>query len=143
VAAAGLLIAGAATIARGLNSPAVTMVFTNVRLLPCVVQAAIPQVAPAAPAGGTSTGGTPTGGRTPSVPRAPFRPPVFDFPAGPLGDGFRDGADGRDPNLDLYEGSDRLLALIGVALGSVYLAMVTIWVALTRMRWNGGLRPRA
>ena len=85
-----------------------------------------------------------TGRGYPSAPPAPFRPPiaVSQLPAGPLGDGFREAADGRDPNLDLYAGSDRLLALIGVALGSVYLALVTTWVALTRARWNGGLRPR-
>ena len=47
-----------------------------------------------------------------------------------------------DGNLDLYEGSDRLLARLGVALGAVYLAMFTIWVALTRARWNGGPRLR-
>ena len=44
--------------------------------------------------------------------------------------------------LDLYERSDWLLVRLGVALGAVYLAMFTIWVALTRARWNGGPRLR-
>jgi hypothetical protein len=145
-AVTGLAAAGAYAVGRGAWSPGASMVFTNVRLLPCVATAAIQHSTATATSALTNVGrgGGVRGGGAPSPSgRAPFRPPLQlpTLPAGPLGDGFRNGT-GGSRDLDFYEGSDRLLALLGVALGAVYLAVVTIWVALTRARWNGGLRAR-
>ena len=137
-AVTALGVAGIYGVGRGVFSPGVSVLFTNVRLLPCVATAAIQHSTGAAASAVCNLAG---GGGTHST-HAPFRPPLPSLPAGSFGDGYKDGANGLVRNLDLYERSDWLLAKLGVALGAVYLAIFTIWVALTRSRWNGGPRLR-
>jgi hypothetical protein len=99
--------------------------FTNVRLVPCFVSASVQQSASAATgivskieAGGTAV--------------ESFGAAAF----GSIQDGFertigRPTAKAGDALTD-----SRLLVQIGMLLGMVYLAFLTVWFWATRLRWN-------
>jgi hypothetical protein len=134
----GLAAVGVAAIARGISSPTSSVLFTNVRLLPCVATSTIQQSTAAVTSAVSHLGGQAAGERSPNRPRPAARP---DLPVGTFRDSFKSPSDGYR-RIDLYEGSERLLAQVGAVLGAVYLAFLAIWVGLTRARWNGGLRSR-
>jgi hypothetical protein len=131
----GVVAVGTVAIARGICSPTLSALFTNVRMLPCVAGATIQQSTAAVTSAVTQFGGH-AGGRGPSRPVT-----GRDLPDGHVRDSFKSPSDGYR-RFDVYDGSARLLAQIGAVLGAVYLAFLAIWVGLTRARWNGGLRPR-
>jgi hypothetical protein len=62
----------------------------------------------------------------------------------PLQDGLQAAigqlGDIRRLDIDMYEGSRRLLGRIALVLGAIYAAMLTLWFASTRARWNGDSR---
>ena len=131
--ATGLIAAGVITIARGVTSPSSSMLFTNVRLAPCFVSATVHQSGAAAISTGARVGErvkslAPSGGLS-----------GIGAIVEPIRDGF-DSALGNRLPLDDSEGRGRLMAQIGVVLGTIYLAFLTVWFWLTRVRWNGGWR---
>jgi hypothetical protein len=112
------------------------LLFTNVRLLPCVVEDAVRRSAAAAAEGVSRslparTRGAWNGGRGTTNPAVETRGAVQSF---------RDGFDrvvSKDAPEELGEsGSARLLAQLGVVLGFVYLSFLTLWFWATRLRWN-------
>jgi hypothetical protein len=120
----GLAAGAAIAIARGMASPATPVLVTNVRLLPTYAGAAVERTGVAAVEVSSRLGSSvaaATGSTLGSV-------------VDPVLDGF-----GRA--LRPAVGSDslrdsRLLAQIGVVLGTIYLAFLTIWFWATRVRWN-------
>jgi hypothetical protein len=136
VGATGLIAAGALTIARGASSVGSSVMFTNVRLLPCFIGSTIQQ------SGATAiSSGTRLGARVTDLAPSRLLPPT-----GSIVGSFRDGLDralGDGPLVDGYEdGRERLMAQIGVVLGTIYLAFLTVWFWATRVRWNGGWREK-
>ena len=134
-AGTALGVAGIYDLGRAACSPAVSILFTNVRLLACVAMRRLSTRRRGEAARATSRAVAPTR-------RARRFVRLYRPSAGPFGDGFKDGANGDGRNLDLYSRSDWLLAKLGVALGAVYFAMFVVWIALTRARWNRGPRLR-
>jgi ElaB/YqjD/DUF883 family membrane-anchored ribosome-binding protein len=129
---AGLIAAGAITIARGGFSPTSSMMFTNIRLLPAFVNSTIQR------SGVTEIAGLPraAGGAVAEiVPRRIL--PTAGSITEPIRDGFQRVR--RDP-VEYDNGDGRLLMQVGVALGTLYAAFLTVWFWATRLRWNGGWR---
>jgi hypothetical protein len=120
----GLAAGAAIAIARGMASPATPVLVTNVRLLPSYAGSAVERTGVAAVEVGSRLGSSvaaATGSALGSV-------------VDPVRDGF-----GR--TVRPVAGSDslrdsRLLARIGIVLGTIYLAFLTLWFWLTRVRWN-------
>jgi hypothetical protein len=124
----GIAALGTAVIVRGVLSPSPSILFTNVRLLPWYVNATVHQSTAAATSivsrvgddvaavnqrfGG---GGLSVGSLRDGIERAVRRTPF------PVGDEARDG---------------RLIAQIGIVLGTIYMAFLTLWFWATRLRWN-------
>ena len=111
--------------------PGASVVFTNVRLIPCLASETVHRLVPAFSGGsGGSMAGTTTR-RGASGTRPSSASPIdviregFDRGVGRVvdndGEGLRDG---------------RLLAQVGMVLGLVYLAFLTVWFWATRLRWN-------
>jgi hypothetical protein len=66
--------------------------------------------------------------------------PATETVTGPIREGF----DRVRRGTVSYGGGDsRLLMQVGVVLGTLYLAFLTVWFWATRLRWNGGWRTRA
>jgi hypothetical protein len=120
----GLTTTVAVSIARGFASPAVPVLATSVRLMPSMAGATIER----------------TGVSAVEV-ASKLRTDVADATESavgaivhPLRDGF-----GRAvrPTADSDSLRDsRLLAQIGIVLGTIYLAFLTVWFWATRLRWN-------
>jgi hypothetical protein len=118
----------AAVIVRSVCAPSPSLLFTNVRLLPCIVNATVQQTTAAASSvfsraeGGSS--GISEKGHDESI-LVPFKhgfeQAVRHAPRHPIDDETWD---------------SRLLAQIGIVLGTVYLAFLTVWFWATRLRWN-------
>ncbi len=139
--AAGLPIAaalGAATltvvsIARGVCSPGAAVIFTNVRLVPCLVGSAVERTAMVGTqaVSGLATG---DGGSNATGRRRGVVPAVVETIVDPIRDGFEK-AVARDGEEDAEGLQDaRLMMQIGIVLGTVYLAFLTVWFWATRMR---------
>jgi hypothetical protein len=136
-------LAGLAFVARGSGAAAslMTMRFflPNLRLIPlhCVVGGSITRYASMATAGATT--GLRGGG---SVGAAVGRPlAAVDELAHLVRDGFMRGAGRPESGEPTGTGDDgasdtRLAMQIGMLLGAVYLAFLTIWFWATRLRWN-------
>ena len=132
VAIAGLVTAGAITIARGGLSPS-SIMFTNVRLLPCYVNATITR------SGVAEFARLPraAGGAVAEIATERIVPAAGSI-TGPIRDGFDLIRRGR---VDYEQGdTSRLLMQVGIVLGTVYVAFLTVWFWATRLRWNGGWR---
>ena len=138
-AALGVASLTAVSIARGVCSPGAAVVFTNVRLVPCLVSAAVErtamvgsQVVSGYGSPGASAGGARAGKRA-------SLPAVVGAIVDPIRDGFED-AVARRPRAEDAEGlrDARLLMQIGIVLGTIYLAFLTVWFWATRVR----LKPR-
>jgi hypothetical protein len=123
-----------AVIVRSVCSPSPAVLFTNVRLLPCYLSASVQEATASATStvsrilgdGGGATG--PTGTR--DVDRGGSVIEAFR-------DGFERAIDRAQPRAFDEESLDRrLLAQIGIVLGTVYLAFLTVWFWATRLRWN-------
>ena len=132
-AAVGVSAVAAVSIARGVFSPSAPVMFTNVRLLPCVAASSIERTSVAA-VEAVSKLGSSGSASVRSVPR------VADAIIDPFRDGFDRAVRGSvladDPE-SLRDG--RLMAQIGIVLGTIYMAFLTVWFWATRVRWN----PRA
>jgi hypothetical protein len=122
---------GAVVIARGACSPSAPVMFTNVRLLPCIASSTIERTA-VATIDAVSKLGSSGGASIRSAPRV----------AGAIIDPFRDGFDravrgsvlADEDTESLRDG--RLLAQIGIVLGTIYAAFLTVWFWATRVRWS-------
>ena len=67
--------------------------------------------------------------------------PAVGSITGPIRDGFDLIRRGR---VDYEQGdTSRLLMQVGMVLGTVYVAFLTVWFWATRLRWNGGWRAGA
>jgi hypothetical protein len=128
--AGALAITGLALgVGRGLGNAQCSVLFTNVRLLPCYANAMAQQIGAASdsvassvrPNGGVGVGSS---------------PPVY-MRSGPL-DRLRGGFDRIvDRDQASEEPSDSpLLVQIGMVLGLAYLALLSIWFSATRLRWT-------
>jgi len=128
-----LIVSGlvAATIARGVLSPS-SIMFTNVRLLPCFMNATIHR------SGVAEVVRLPRAAGSAVAEIVPARiVPV----AGSIIEPIRDGFDRiRRGQVDYDDGDKRLLMQVGIALGTLYVAFLTVWFWATRLRWNGGWR---
>jgi hypothetical protein len=131
----GIAALGASAIVRGGWSPAVSVAFTNVRLIPCVASETVHRIVPGfAGETGASTSGT--------APRARGSLTGRQSSGGVI-DVIREGFDrGAGRVLPVEDGNgeglrdSRLLAQLGIVLGMVYLAFLTVWFWATRLRWN-------
>jgi hypothetical protein len=163
VSAALLAFAGAALIGPrvGGSGADLSMAFTNVRLLPCVIKAnleryvsmlaeAVAAQGPAAAAGGSQVSALAESARSAGRAKAheaatlPDRVlGVFDSAVGSLRDGFQQTI--RDAPEEIEDGlsDSRLMVQIGALLGFVYLGFLTVWFWATRRRPSApDLRPR-
>ena len=143
-AVTGLAAVGAATIVRGLESPTTSILFTNIRLLPGFVNATIERsestaialvsrFGTAADARGILADASVIG--RDGIPKPAV--PSLDSILGPTREGF-DRSVGRVVPDDEGDGlrDSRLRAQLGIVLGLVYLAFLTVWFWATRLRWN-------
>ncbi len=129
-AAVGLTAVTAASIARGVLTPSAAVMFTNVRLLPCVVGSTIERTSMAAAEAMSGLGSHGGGGSSERAGSGIVRE-IVD----PLREGF-DRAVAR-PSAEAEDLKDgRLLVQIGVVLGVIYLAFLTAWFWATRLRWS-------
>jgi hypothetical protein len=157
IGASALVAAGLVSIARGALSPN-SLTFTNIRLLPCFVNASIQHSGATAISSGPPISSGPAISSVPRVGRRaadliPSRViPAAGSALGHIREGFddvlREGlpdranvSRGLSP-AEYDSGRDRLLMQVGVALGTVYLVFLTLWFWATRLRWNGGWRAR-
>jgi hypothetical protein len=123
------------------------MAFPNVRLIPCVAALAVEQtvgaiVAPAAALVGGGAGSVGDGVTAPAGRRAPAGATAvregfvrIKEVAEAGGTGLRNALNERD--------EQALMMRIGMLLGLVYVAFLTVWFWATRLRWNGNGRARA
>jgi hypothetical protein len=107
--------------------------FTNVRLVPCLVGSAVERTAivgtQAVSGFGSGDGGSKATGR-----KRTAVPEVVGTIVDPIRDGFEK-AVARNGDEDAEGLRDaRLLMQIGIVLGTVYLAFLTVWFWATRMR---------
>jgi hypothetical protein len=128
----------AVSIVRGVCSPGAAVMFTNVRLVPCLVGSVVERTATVGSqavsslgSGGTNPGKA-TAGKRPAVPA------IVETIVDPIRDGFervvsRPAAEEAERLRDA-----RLLMQIGIVLGTIYLAFLTVWFWATRVR----LKPR-
>jgi hypothetical protein len=115
-----------------------SLVFSNVRLLPCVAEEAVRRYASAATEVLTRpvSGGRGEIGRADGTGRGPRS--VADGASGVL-DAVREGFERvtRDVPTGVGDEQDRrITAQVGVVLGLVYLAFLTVWFWATRLRWR-------
>jgi hypothetical protein len=116
---------------RGGASPATSIAFTNVRLIPCMASETVQRIVPsiAGGAGGSASETRP--------PRA--RTTVHQLGAGAI-DVVREGFDRSVGRVAVEDGEglrdSRLLAQLGIVLGLIYLGFLTVWFWATRLRWN-------
>jgi hypothetical protein len=128
--ALGIASAGAAAIVRGGFTPTASILFTNARLIPCMATETVHRIVPSY-SGGAAGAASDAGARAVASgghPGARFIDVIrdgFDRGAGRLSDEDGDGL--RD---------SRLLAQLGIVLGLVYMAFLTVWFWATRVRWN-------
>jgi hypothetical protein len=129
-AAVGVATVTVVSIARGVLTPSAAVMFTNVRLLPCVVDAAVERTGVAASDAVSRLGSaaaTASRRAEAGIVGAVVEPIREGFdqavsrPVSKSGEGLRDG---------------RLLAQIGIVLGTIYVAFLTLWFWATRLRWN-------
>jgi hypothetical protein len=124
------------------------MAFTNVRLLPCLVRSGVEQQlaaltggrAPAASVVGARGGGSSPGDSGGSAgsdeeKRGAIRGTIESF-VRPLREGFDQAT--REAAGEVTDGfsDSRLMVQIGMALGVVYLAFLSVWFWATRVRWS-------
>jgi hypothetical protein len=138
--AAGLVAAGSLAIARGVSSPTTPITITNLRLLPTILNATIrtsgeaivnlPRVVGSGGSGVRSVGGAVADVTRPVT-------PIAERVTDPIREGFERVR--RAPG-EYANGDGRLLMQVGVVLGTIYAAFLTIWFWATRVRWNGGWR---
>jgi hypothetical protein len=126
--AVGIATLTAAAIGRGVCSPNASLVFANVRLLPCYASATAQHMA--------STTASATSRVTTLGQRDGRSVPL-------VGGSLEKVAEGIDrvlerPREEAPDGltDSRLLVQLGIVLGFVYLAFLTVWFWATRLRWN-------
>jgi hypothetical protein len=122
-------LAGISAVTRGFGlagaSGGAQLLFTNVRLIPCLAVDSVAQTV-------SQVGSTATrlGGRALPRPRA----------AAPLGPGVGAGgpAVGALPAVPAgaIDKGGRLMARLGIALAALYAAFLTTWLGTTRLRWK-------
>ena len=117
-------VAVSAGIARAVCSPSTSVAFTNVRLIPCYASASAHHVAATASSAAERVGRAGDKVRARGV----------AIPAG-IADGFDQAVRGRREDDGSSLADSRLLVQIGMLLGFVYLAFLTVWFWATRLRW--------
>ena len=118
ISAVGVVAVSAGAV-RAVCSPSTSIGFTNVRLIPCYVGASAHHVAATASDAAERVGDK----VRVAIPSA-------------IADGFDQAVQGRRENDDGSGLADsRLLVQIGMLLGFVYLAFLTVWFWATRLRW--------
>ena len=125
------------------------MAFTNVRLLPCLVKSSVEQQVAAFTGSRvppTSIGGAVEPGRRPSdcsdrqpaptTSRARAVRGTIESFVRPLREGFDQAT--REAAGEATDGfsDSRLMVQIGMALGVVYMAFLSVWFWATRVRWS-------
>jgi hypothetical protein len=128
VGSAGVAALGTAAVVRVICSPGGPIVFfQNVRLVPCYVGATVQQSTATASSVANRLSGS---GRT-------VKSGTGGSAIGSIRDGFQRAVRPPSSRID-GDGSvdSRLLAQIGIVLGTVYLAFLTLWFWATRLRWN-------
>ena len=139
-AALGMASLTAVSIARGVCSPGAAVMFTNVRLVPCLVGSAVERTAMVGSQAVSRLGsnGTTRGTNATARKRAAV-PAIVGTIVDPIRDGFESVV--ARPRAEDAEGlrDARLLMQIGIVLGTIYLAFLTVWFWATRVR----LKPRA
>ena len=123
------------------------MAFTNVRLLPCLVKSGVEQQLaaltgtrmPAASIGGAHGAGSSAsdaGGSAGSddEKRGAIRGTIESL-VSPLREGFEQATRDAEEVTDGFSDS-RLMVQIGMALGVVYMAFLSVWFWATRVRWS-------
>jgi vacuolar-type H+-ATPase subunit H len=143
-AVTGLAAVSAATIVRGLGSPTTSILITNIRLLPGLVNATIERSEATAialvPRFGTAVDARGILADASAIVRGGIPKPAVpsvDSILGPTREGFDRGV-GRVVPDDQGDGlrDSRLRAQLGIVLGLVYVAFLTVWFWATRERWN-------
>ncbi|MFL6031138.1 MAG: hypothetical protein ACJ74D_14055, partial [Gaiellaceae bacterium] len=125
----GAAALSAAVIVRSVCSPSASLLFTNVRLLPCYVNATVQQTTATASSALSSVHSDGLAGRR----RDGHHEPLL----GAIKEGFGRAVRQIEPRHDGDGAPDaRLMAQIGIVLGTVYLAFLTVWFWATRLRWN-------
>jgi hypothetical protein len=112
------------------------LLFTNVRLLPCMAEETARRYAATAAEMLGRSSSTSRGGAS-AVPKAALaagEPAQGVFRA--FRDGFARGTSRVGQEVDGQAGDARLIAQLGMALGFVYLAFLTVWFWATRLRWQ-------
>jgi hypothetical protein len=129
----GIASLGATAVVRGGLTPAASIAFTNVRLIPCMAADTVHRIVPsfAGRSGSTTSGTAPRGRAAPSGRQS----------GGGVIDVIREGFDrsvGRVGPDEDGEGlrDARLLAQLGIVLGMIYVSFLTLWFWATRLRWN-------
>ena len=138
----GLPVAGGGRVANGrldrpgVCSPGAAVMFTNVRLVPCLVGSAVERSAMVGTQA-VSRFGTGDRGEGDNRKRAAV-PVIVGTIVDPIRDGFeRVVARGRAEDAEGLRDA-RLLMQLGIVLGTVYIAFLTVWFWATRVR----LKPR-
>ena len=136
----GIASVGAGVIARGGLSPAASIAFTNVRLIPCIASDAVQRIVPSF-GGGTGSGTSGTSHQANGTSHRGRVVPSGRQSGGGMIDVIREGFDrsvgrvGPDEDGESLRDS-RMLAQLGMVLGIVYLSFLTVWFWATRLRWN-------
>jgi hypothetical protein len=152
LAAAGVafLIGAHVSASRLLCPDEVRLMFTNVRLVPCMVRetiaghlvpltSALPATGPAGPVAALSPAVAPEGAVAEEVAtNRGDKVGGFKGLAEAFRNGFEDALGGPRPDIGESLGDSRLMIQLGMALGFVYAAFLSVWFWATRLR-----RPRA
>jgi hypothetical protein len=113
-------------VVRGVCSPSASLLFTNVRLLPCYAEAAVHHMH------GSGTGTSLRDTATREVHRVRR---MGEDSIDRIAEGFGQAVEGGRRKADGLT-DPRLLVQIGIVLGLVYTAFLTLWFWATRVRWN-------
>jgi hypothetical protein len=128
VLSVGAAVLGAAVMVRGVCSPSPTLLATNVRLFPLFAHASVQQ------ATATATSAV---SKVASEGATLAKSVREESIVGTVREGFDRVVRGRGLGAGGEESADsRLIAQIGVVLGTIYLAFLTVWFWATRLRWN-------
>ncbi len=137
-AALGIASLTAVSIARGVCSPGASVMFTNVRLVPCLVGSAVERSAMVGSQAVSRLGSNGTSSDNATAGKRAAVPAIVGTIVDPIRDGF-ESVVARPRAEDAERLRDaRLLMQFGIVLGTIYLAFLTVWFWATRVR----LKPR-
>jgi hypothetical protein len=126
--AVGVTALTATVIARNVCSPSASLLFTNVRLLPCYAGSVVEHV------GHVGRSASQTSPRDSAARELDRIRHVGGRAFDTIAEGFSQAVEGDRKARGLTD--SRLLVQIGIVLGLVYTAFLTLWFWATRIRWN-------